>query len=230
MNKKLLTILIAAASFIGGQAFAGTSDFYVAGFGNGSWHNDSSLKNLNLAGLNTPNTTEYKFGLGGGVAVGYIFDQIRFEIEGAYRQNNIKKTTASILGINVPLNNGKGHVSYASLMANVYYDIPVSEDFYVYVGAGAGVAQEKIKNDMVSPTVGTIANYRSTRTVFAWQAMAGVGYNINEDVSIYAGYRLFAVPSHNVKKLTFAGTGVTSKAKMKDAYINNLEIGIRYRF
>ncbi|OIO60733.1 MAG: hypothetical protein AUJ82_01815 [Verrucomicrobia bacterium CG1_02_43_26] len=223
MNKKLLTILIAAASFVGGQAFAGDSDFYVAGFGNGGWHNDSSIKNIGVT-----NKTQYKFGFGGGVAVGYIFEQIRFELEGSYRQNDIKKSTVTGL----TLNKGKGNVNYASLMANVYYDIPVSEDFYVYVGAGAGVAQEKIKNDMIASPATTIANYRSTRTVFAWQAMVGVGYNINEDVAIYAGYRLFAVPSHNIKRFTTtaAGGSINSKAKMKDAYINNLEIGIRYRF
>lgn len=220
MKKKLLTVLFAAASFTGfASANESTlSDFYVSGFGNVGFHNDNKV---------TQNTTpsksikqQHKVGFGGGVTVGYyVFEQFRMELEGSYRGNDIKNLNVDGTKQNPAI---KGNVSYLSLMVNGIYDIPVYEDFSVYLGVGAGLAQETIKHNASS--LNNNQKYKSTKTVFAAQGLAGVAYALNENVSLYAGYRLFMVPQHNVKKMN------NVKAKVKTAFVNNIEVGIRYRF
>ena len=58
------------------------------------------------------------------------------------------------------------------------------------------------------------------KCVFAWQVLAGVAYDINENWTVEAGYRLFG--TSKVK----AGKNV----KIKTPLQNSLELGLRYNF
>ena len=67
----------------------------------------------------------------------------RFEAEYAYRQNHIK--SISTLPAAPVAATGKAHQRLQSLMANVYYDIPVSDGKIVpYIGAGVGGARMEL--------------------------------------------------------------------------------------
>ncbi len=53
-----------------------------------------------------------------------------------------------------------------------------------------------------------------------WQVMAGVAYDINENWTVEAGYRLF-----NTAKAKFDGQN-----KVKAPFASSLELGVRYNF
>ena len=89
----------------------------------------------------------------------------------------------------------------------------MTDECSLYLGLGLGAAKVAI-NDKAADMEDV------SKTVFAWQVMAGVAYDINENWTVEAGYRLF-----NTSKVKVAN-GV--KAKMP--FASSLELGLRYNF
>ena len=120
---------------------------------------------------------------------------------------------------------------YTSLggMINVYYDYALTDDCALYLGLGLGVARVSLKTTEVAAVAGrehedyenfVLASHEYSKTVFAWQVMAGVAYDINENWTVEAGYRLF-----NTAKVKFDG-----KNSIKAPFASSLELGLRYNF
>ena len=117
-------------------------------------------------------------------------------------------------------------------MINVYYDYALSDTCSLYLGAGLGVARVACKTTAVAAVDagadGYAADYNGqgipsaeySKTVFAWQVMAGVAYDINENWTVEAGYRLF-----NTAKVKFDG-----KNSIKTPFASSLDLGLRYNF
>lgn len=108
-------------------------------------------------------------GNGGGarVALGYAFsDYFRGEFEGAYHRLNIDSEDES----------ADGGFEEVSAMANIYLDIPTQSKITPYGGLGLGWA-EGLEGDSSGGV--------------AYQAMAGLNYKLNENSSVFAGYRYF---------------------------------------
>ena len=114
---------------------------------------------------------------GGSIAVGISSavkgGAIRAELE--YNKNaKAKDTSYNII---------KTEVETQSTMLNAYYDIDTGTKFTPYVGAGLGFA--KVKGTLkVADVTGSESQYN-----FAWQVGAGIGYALNDNVSLDAGYR-----------------------------------------
>ena len=70
-----------------------------------------------------------------------------------------------------------------SSMINGYYDIDTGSKLTPYVGAGIGYAKIKGKLSVLGES------YSADDNNFAWQVGAGVGYALNDKVSLDAGYR-----------------------------------------
>ena len=158
--------------------------------------------------LNKKDSVKYKNGFVGAVEFGVAYDAWRLGLEVAYRQNKINedKTTNERF-------NGKNKINALSGMINAYYDYALTDECSLYLGLGLGAAKVAI-NDKAADMEDI------SKTVFAWQVMAGVAYDINENWTVEAGYRLF-----NTSKVKVAN-GV--KAKMP--FASSLELGLRYNF
>ncbi|MFZ5784775.1 MAG: OmpA family protein, partial [Pseudomonadota bacterium] len=109
---------------------------------------------------NNPNASTGT-GWAAGGKVGYDFVGPRAELEVGYGQI---PTSANIPGTAII-----GKVGQLTAMANLLYDFTPASAFTPYVGAGLGVA-----------FVDSNASLGSTQ--FAWQAMAGLAYNISDSM------------------------------------------------
>lgn len=132
-------------------------------------------------------------------------------------------------------------------MMNVYYDYAMTDVWSVYVGLGLGVAKvsytlEKNEkpidtaehsrlnaNKLAAATVTAIKNNlgkgdflktEHSKTVFAWQVMAGVGYEFNENWKLTLGYKMF-----NTAKVKVMGN-----KKIKTPFNHTFEAGLNYTF
>ncbi len=211
MKNKLFKVMLGAAAVTSASLFAdtaaSTSSFrpYVS-IGAGALKPGSRDK------------INYKWGMGGNVAVGVSYDAWRFELEGGYRQAKLKKWDDQ------EVNGCK--FKTLSTMFNVYYDYSLTEECFVYVGVGLGAASVKYALDGNQAPFQLQANFKDEagRIVFAWQAMAGIGYDINNNWTVTAGYRCFN--TMKVKVSEYNGT----ETKKKSPFVHTLELGLRYSF
>lgn len=194
MNKK---VLLGGFSLVAGSLFAAenaVSSFnpYVAVKGGYSI-------------LTKKDSIKYKNGFNGAVEFGVSYDAWRLGLEVSYRQNKIKSSTnANVANYN--------KINALAGMINVYYDYALTEECSLYVGAGLGMAKFNF--------VAKDSKVETGKCVFAWQVLAGVAYDINENWTVEAGYRLFG--TSKVK--------VSDTAKIKTPLQNSLELGLRYNF
>jgi opacity protein-like surface antigen len=73
--------------------------------------------------------------------------------------------------------------SALALMLNGFYDVKNSSQFTPYIGGGLGIARTSFSTNNGDNSV--------SDTVFAYQVMTGVAYDINEHNTVSLGYRYF---------------------------------------
>lgn len=131
---------------------------------------------------------------------------VRAELE--YNKNADAKKTHNLYG---RLFNTK--IESQSLMINGYYDIDTGSKLTPYVGAGIGYAKIKGKLSVLGESP-----YSEDDNNFAWQVGAGVGYALNDKVSLDAGYR-------------YVDYGDFTKEGLKwESSAHELYVGARYAF
>ena len=151
-------------------------------------------------------------------AIGRDFGNgFRAEGELGYRQIGIDHVTA--YGTGFPSGDANGDANALSLMANGYYDFKNSTPFTPYIGAGVGVAHVGLNNLQVGgrPLVD------DHDLDFAYQAMAGVSYQLAQNGTLFTEYRYFAVNDPTFD--TVGGGQVHSELAT-----NNIEVGYRIAF
>ena len=131
--------------------------------------------------------------IAGGGAFGYKMDDIRVDVEGLYSQLTKDATVVSD-------NSAADSVTAFSGLVNVYYDIAI-EDMpitpYVGVGVGAAYISNPSKVDAVK---------EQKRFGFAYQAKAGVSYDVTSEIKLYAGARYFGSYGASFNKETVSAT------------------------
>lgn len=178
----------------------------------------------------------------GGVGVGYRFNNwLRFDVTGEYRG-------AGQIGVNDivynPFNNGnqtntyKGNLTSLVTLFNGYFDLGTWNCLTPYIGAGIGFAQNRITGltdqgallgNYVGPTLG-YANSGS-KTNVAWALMAGVGYEVNKNLTLEVGYRYLNLGDAQSGRLINAFNGqVQAPLKAKDIESHDFRIGMRWNF
>ena len=180
---KTCTILISfVAVLLSAAGGAAAQSFYAGAYGGANFGHDSDVSISSLPGIPFTVTTDTGYAVGG--FVGYDFvGPFRAEGELAYRRNGLDKQSA--LGISVPM---QGDVSALALMANGIYEFGFGTSaFAPYIGAGLGVARFSFID---AGPVGSPAE-NDDDTVFAYQLIAGVGYQLSPAWSVFADYRLF---------------------------------------
>lgn len=195
---------------------ADTSGFYgqLSIFG-------SYLQDLDPGFSTNPDTsvlsfeTDSAWGPGGSVAVGYAFGNgVRLEGEFALRHHEVSSSlnyddseySFSLLSGDIDL------TSYA-LMSNLVYDLQFHPKWQPYLGAGIGAAYIE---------AGSLDD-----TVFAYQALAGIGYNVTDNGTITLGYRYFATQDPSFGESFADGTSASLDTSYKT---HNIELGYRHRF
>lgn len=157
---------------------------------------------------------DYDTGWGGGASLGYMpggtnsfVDSMRFEIEYAYRTNDLEDIDGVSVSERIRSNAG---------MFNAYFDIPTQMRVLPYVGAGIGIAQ--VEMDLNELGV------NDNDTVLAWQLMAGLGYapQTIPNTVFSVGYRYFSTADPE-----FSGTAGTVENEYNT---HNVELGARFIF
>jgi OmpA-OmpF porin, OOP family len=132
--------------------------FYIGAEGGLNWMFNSNTTTT----FGTTGTIYPAIGWAAGGMIGYDFVGPRVEIEGVYRSSK-----ASVGG--GAFNQFGASKDDIGVLANILYDFNAGGTIVPYIGAGAGVAFIK------SSALG----FSSDSTQFAYQAILGVGYNID---------------------------------------------------
>lgn len=133
--------------------------------------------------------------IAGGGAFGYKMDDIRVDVEGLYSQLAKDATVVSD-------DKAADSVTAFSGLVNVYYDIAI-EDMpitpYIGVGVGAAYISNPSKADAVKDQKGF---------GFAYQAKAGVSYDVTPEIKLFAGARYFGSYGASFDKADKDDTGI----------------------
>jgi opacity protein-like surface antigen len=182
MNRSLcFAACVATTALIASVADARPSkrlpSWYLGLSGGVSYVQDATL--LDSTGAANSGTLNFDQGYSMNAALGYrprytnsFADYTRWELELGLSDNEID--SASLNGGMVAVD---GDVQVARLMANMYIDLPVTQQWRPYLGGGVGVARVHAEQD--------------EDTVLAWQGMAGLYYTPESfpAAEIGGGYR-----------------------------------------
>lgn len=140
----------------------------------------SMVTNAKVTNLGLDNSAKFKGGYSVHGAVGYRFwDMLRMELEGTYMDNKID--SFKIAGVNV-LNSGD--FEQVALMGNLVLDVAFYEGLYGYIGGGVGALYSDLTFD-VGLGSGSGSDWN-----FAYQGIAGLGFDISDSIAVTAGYRI----------------------------------------
>ena len=167
---------------------------------------------------------EFDPGINIGGAGGFDFGFLRLEGEVSYKSGEISTITEQTTGTRFA--NVDGRLGALAMMFNVFYDLHNSTPVTPYFGGGVGFAALHL-SDTLGTDTGTgdrVILYRSDdRTVFAYQAGAGLEINLNYGFSLDLGYRYFATSKARFDGNSFAATEL--KLENHSAFV-----GVRIRF
>jgi len=204
---RFLVVLAALLCALPGLASAQSSGNYL---GVGAGVNLTRDSDISGSGVNT--SADFDNGWASAIAIGHAYGNgVRTEIELNHRENDLDSLTG--------VTNARGEASSWGLMGNVLYDFANSSPLIPYVGGGIGVARVDV--DGAAP----ISNSQidESDTVFAYQAIAGISYKLNDDLHLFGDYRYFGTTESDLRLAS--GTNV-------DADYNNhtVMIGLRWSF
>jgi len=226
--RKVLWSCALAASVCAGTATAQSGDWMDEWFPAGQWYvgakagigwmaSDTRLRTVSPTGEPVRGNAQYDDGFVGAINGGYAFGSgIEFELEGQFRYNDANHIRGYDTGF------VRGSMRDYAIMGNAYYHLPTMDlglPISPFVGFGLGVADYvpyHIRSDtMPYPTsVGGPDAWG-----FAYQAMAGVSYELTDQISISAEYRWFSRTDQSYPR------GVTNDYN-QHAFL----FGIRYGF
>jgi OmpA-OmpF porin, OOP family len=184
--------LLVAAPFAAQAQSLQPGGVYVGLEGGLNWIFNSSFNSTISTGFGTGSfqtNASWNTGYVLGAQLGYDFVGPRIELEGAYRANS------GTLGFGGTAGTACINFQQINVMGNFYYDFMAGGAFVPYVGVGAGVAF------LNAGALGVSVN----STQFAYQAMVGVGYNINEVFRVNVEGRYMGTTTPNFTHSGFAG-------------------------
>jgi opacity protein-like surface antigen len=168
--------------------------FYIGAEGGLNW-----MFNTNVATpFGTTGTLYPDMGWAAGGMVGYDFVGPRVELEGIYRRN-----TATI-GAG-PFNAFGAAKDDTAIMANVMYDFNAGGVIVPYIGAGAGIAFVRTSALGVS----------TDTTQFAYQAILGVGYNIDPMFRVNLDARYYGTTNPYLSGTGYSNNNISLMASLQ---------------
>ncbi|MEO1135684.1 MAG: OmpA family protein [Pseudomonadota bacterium] len=233
--KLKMTLMAAAATLAIAPAAQAYEGLYGAiGAGVTIFDGDTDINNDGSNGAGPfvfDSSQEHDTGIGIYAALGYAYtNNVRAELEFSYRSNDIDSIDPDGGGFSGwPTGTIGGDVSALSVMGNVLYDFEgVSSIATPYVGLGIGFANIDHDISGTNPTgsPATSITYGGSRFTLAYQAIAGLAFDLAEGLILDVSYRYF-----DTKKKAYTGTLGGSSAAFESAYNNhNLFAGLRWDF
>ncbi len=199
------------------------SGWYFSGFGGANWVDSTDFDITAPVAANVVNSYDTGFLAGG--AIGYDWGSLsgpigmRLEGEFSYRGNDVDSHNVGGGGANA-LGAALGETNVIAGMANVLFDLDTGSPFEFYAGGGLGVANVDFDSHGVD-VVGIVMN--DDDTVFAWQLIAGVGFEIMPDMMLDVQYRHFRADDVSL-------TAVSGASSSTDYVSNAVVAGIRWSF
>lgn len=220
----LLRKMIAVGSVVllsAGSASMASADTYVSVFGG---YTDVDDLDFTVAPSSRVDT-DFDGGYGLGVAMGRRLglpganNRWRVETEVTYRRNDVDSHK---------LNGGQlagpgGRIDSWSLMVNGLIDFNEPSTFTPYIGAGFGIADVHAK-DFRAAAIPVVLD--DSDAVFAYQFIAGAGYDVSQRTELLAEYRYFATDDPGVT--TSPPTGSLPNDISYESH--NFIIGARFKF
>ncbi len=205
MKKVFVTAAALAILSVPMSSMAANSGVYIKGNIGLGMMMDSDIDNMPDNAGTAKMTFDNGF-LGTG-AVGYDFvGPFRAEAEYSWQKNDLDTLSYS----NRIGNFNQGDLTTQAIMVNGYYDVDTGSPWSPFIGAGIGWA----KVDLSTPALPLGDN----DDVFAYQFMAGVAYNISDQLALDAQYRFFGTEDATIQGADFSTNS------------NDLMVGIRYTF
>jgi len=206
MKKSILILINFLVVF-----FTSGSALYAEGMYLGGDVGVALLSDSDIDGYGEHAELSYDTGYSVGLALGYEFEyNIRLEAGIGYQANDLDE--ASAYGYTA---SADGDVSALTFMVNGYYDFKNSTAFTPFVMAGIGLARIDVNFDSIE---GENIDESDDDTVFAYQAGLGVGYALNDSVTLDLKYVYFAT-----QDAEFDGVDVEISS-------HNVVLGIRFAF
>lgn len=190
-------------------------------------------------------------------ALGWRFnDNLRVEIEGSYRSNDIDGiSTLRTTDVHKPLTDVDGSADTYAVMANVAYDIPIRPfglPLRPYIGAGVGygwldfdnargdgVAAFRVPDNVIVGRGPDVVRF-GTAGAFAYQAIVGAALPLHglPGLELTAEYRFFGMARVDtpVTRTTTSGelvNGIVPSSSTRNGFViqdSAALIGMRYRF
>ncbi len=197
---------------------------------NGGWHTGAVGGNDNDNG--------FGIGVAVGTDLGYYYEvPVRVELEYMYRTEaefGQGARSVSVFGAGGPATltaSQNFKVSAHSLMANGFFDINTQTDFTPYLGAGLGLAylDTDYRSGITMNNIPIGASSSDGSWNFAWSLMAGVGYSINENLTLDLGYRYIDLGSGDAGTFNASNGGISySGSPSVDYTAHELGLGLRF--
>ena len=189
------------------DASAQTPGYYIgAGLG-AALQQDSDLSGTGISG-----SVDTDMGWVGQLSIGRRYGNgFRSEIEAAYSDAYVDSISGAT--------GAGGDISSLSAIINGLYDFKLEGPLTPYLGLGIGVA--RINYDGVTPVGGSRID--DSDTVFAYQGIAGVSYDLGDDMALTADYRYFRTLDPGFR--TDGGTSVDSEFGE-----HRIMVGLRWNF
>lgn len=167
-------------------------DVYAKFFGGWTIPSDQDFDLENRATeVGVPSGLDFSTGYAVGAGLGFSISQsLALEIEYVYRHAD-----AELGGGPVP---NSGSTSSKAVMLNAIYDLPpvgATQALRPYVGAGLGAGSLSYDGDDHLSLDGDYS--------FAYQAMAGIGYQVSNQGSLYTEIRYFGTSEQTLKDADF---------------------------
>ncbi|WP_041794301.1 OmpA family protein [Pararhodospirillum photometricum] len=161
-------------------------------------------RELDVGAVSRDVETNLGYAVGG--AAGYSFGGPRVELEATWRSNGIDK-------IGTYANDGS--IDSVALMVNALYDIPTGTAFYPYVGAGLGWVIGKMDAGQIKDDLSG---------AFGFQGIAGVGYNVTQNVGVTLDYRFLGTTGMEFEN------PAAGDASYENYLNHTVMLGLRYAF
>jgi opacity protein-like surface antigen len=164
-------------------------------------------------------TTTFDSDMSYALIFGRQLQKVRVEGELFFREADVEDHL--LAGTALP--ESTGEASGTSLMANVLYDFNREGTVSPYIGAGLGYTDVDFENFGVGPIPSVLEDSDSS---FAYQLLLGLGFNVNEQWTVFLDYRWFAADDLSVTVSPAAGATATDI----DYEVQDLSIGFRVAF
>jgi OOP family OmpA-OmpF porin len=198
-----------AVAFSGAAEAAQINGWYVSLEGGANW-----IEDWEHSFFTVPSTATLDTGWAVLASVGYGWGGWRLEFEGGYRDNDLDSYTFTGIPISVTADAWE-----ATFMANVAYDIALTDNLALSLGAGAGGDFANVDFSFGGPS------FEDDDWSFAYQGIAGINYAIGRQTSLYLNYHYLRVVD---AEFDFRPAATVFLTNGEDVVKHTATIGLRY--